>query len=258
MASWWRNPWNFVRVLCGVSGLTALGLGIFQLSHSEVNLSFVLALPVALFTASFSASIGMWLYSHITEEARDAQFRFERIYTPLYDEFLRNLRSLNECNGVWLPKWQEFRESSLKEFIPPKLRDALDKLQAEFETYDQIRQDAYETAHRIVYAVIAAELGDLSNKHTGIANEVESSVPFLLDPDVSSLHPNRLVNIKNALNQAGIADYEKMASTILTKTKAALLQDEKIDARVKAVKILTPKAESMHQLLYQRLMRPLS
>ena len=258
--AWWRNPWNFSRSLCGVSGGAAFAVWAAQQAYPQTNLSFVNAVPLALFTASFSASMGMWLYSHITQQSRDADFRFQRIYTPLYDALLRVIDDLKRCQVAILHQWREINDTSLKEFVAPEVSNAVNDIIQELERYHEVWNDAYAAAEQILVAATKA-LADMvrtGNPGAEIATDLKSDYPFLFDPTITSPSQSRIDNTANRLGGAGYPNSKKLASELVKTVKDALLKDERIAARQKAIEALSPKVEAVRKLVHQRLMRPLS
>jgi len=260
MAGWLRNPWNFSRALCILAGSIAGILWLVQLQHPSLNLSLGFAIPLTIFTASFSASMGMWLYGHITQQARDAQFRFDRIYQPLYDELLKEIESLERCNLTSLHKWREIGESSLREFVAPDVKDALDGLRDQFEAYHQMWNTAYGEAERILYSVVK-EMGvgpDPSNEARQIVDAIRQDYRFLFDPGVAVPLEGRMDNIENYLTRAGLSNGKDAAARLAREAKAAFKDNQKIKGRSDAVETLRPQVERARRLLHQRLMRPLA
>jgi len=257
---WWRNPWNFSRSLCAIAGVAAFAVGVLQQANPQLNLSFVLAVPLALFTASFSATIGMWLYSHITQQSRDADFRFQRIYTPLYDDLLRVTDDLKRCQVAFLHQWREINGTSLKEFVAPEVSNAVKDIIQELERYHEVWNDAYAAAEQVLVAATKrlADMVRTGNPGAEIATDLKSDYPFLFDPTITIPSQSRIDNTANRLGQAGYLDSKKLASELVKTVKDALLKDERVAARQRAIEALMPKVEAVRKLVHQRLMRPLS
>jgi hypothetical protein len=254
---WWRNPWNFSRFLSLVAG-TCVGLvGILQLAYPQANLSLILAIPLALFTASFSASIGMWLYAHITQEARDAQFRFERIYQPLYDELLKEIEALKGCGLAHLQKWTwEVRESSLREFVDPRVGEALEDLRAQLAEYRR----TWDIANTAARGVIQMELNEIGirNDEFNSAGEILAMLyldnRFMFDPNVRDLSETKMIQLGLILAKGR---YPWIPDDITSRVKHLLLENQQVQERQRSVVIVLSRAETVRRMLHRRLMWPL-
>lgn len=259
-AGWWRNPWNFVRVLCGASGFVGAVVVLARLAYPQIDLSIALALPLALFTASFSASMGMWLYSHISQSARDAQFRFERIYQPVYDDLLQVIRALNDYRTAWLQKWRDIKDTSLNEFVAPEVTNGIGRLEEELENYSHVWNTAYVAVERILDSVRTGYPSRANPPNPGpeIANVIKSEYRFLFDPDTTSLPSSRMADIANRLGQAGYSDSRELAVEIIEKVKGEFLKSEEVRARLNSSKGLLPRVDEVRTIVHKRLMRPLS
>lgn len=260
---WWRNPWNFVRVLCVVSGVIASAVGVLQHLNPQTNLAVALAIPVALFTASFSASIGMWLYSYITQQAREASFRFERIYQPLYDELLKEINSLSICGLLSLHTWQyPISGSHLKEFVAPEVRQAFDDIVEEIGRYNKVWNEAHAVATAVLQSAAATLLpgdGDtMRQARQQVVERINQVYPYVFDPNVTSLDENVVRNIEQYIAQGGFQDSKRIAASLVESAKAALLKDATIKRRLITAEALSMKTERARKILLQRLMRPLS
>jgi len=259
--TWWRNPWHFIPVLWIVSGVIAAAVWAYQFLHPELDLALVFALPVAVFTASFSASMGMWLYSHITRESRDAQFRFERIYTPLYDDLQRVIQDLDRGFIGSLQKWQEINDTHLKVFVAQEVGHAVEDLVRELKTYHEVWNEAYSAAEKILIDATMHLTDRVGSRNPGpeIVTEVKSSgYQFLFDPNTTTLDPNRMTNIVNRIGQAGYQDARRLADEMVKKMKETLVLNGKVVARLREIEALMPKVEAVRELVHQRLIRPLS
>jgi hypothetical protein len=270
-----------VRVLCVVSGAIASTVGVFQYLNPQANLAVALAIPVALFTASFSASIGMWLYSHITEQAREATFRLEEVYRPLYDELLKVVNDLKSYHVAEVPFWREIDGSNLRELVSPEVAEAMRQLDADLDKHHEVWGQAYFVAtNKLLPMALAQTKGRVGNfveethpdqpvskAFMQVRDLLNQDHGFLLDPDYKEDlrflpkdgrgRPQGLSEKVTHLLGPVYRGGPDVGYEVIKDARTTLMGGTQPSELTKSVQNLVPKGEAARRLVQQRLIRPL-
>ncbi len=239
---------------------------------TDVDLSFFLNLPLAGFTALLGARIAIWIYSQLTEERQQRQFRhelevryFEEMYGPLYEETKSVVNDLERYGRPWMGKWQEVRNSSFGPFVKPRIHSALEELGEELEAFTSVVIEAEEAAGSVVRKVL-----DTEPWKTAIPQDKRGSVErmlvergderaFLFDPETAL--PNE--RIRPALrDQITVTPQliedvgENVGRAFGAAVKKSLRQNPQIEVFLRERARVLEFAEKVHNKVLQRMRDP--
>ncbi len=227
--------------------------------YPQTNLSFVNAVPLALFTASFSASMGMWLYSFITAQSQDAKWRFENIYRPLYEDIHGVVRDLTNYNQAFLGKWRDIKGTSLEPFVAPDIIQDLDSLQARLDRINESHRAARDSAVITLTNLFSlVEVPKLSEQtRIELLQLLQQDSRFLYHPGVELPNEDVITRVRTVLQRSAIGPPDDATKDLLTRVRAALRIDKQIVERARRIEETLPEAQRLHEQILNKLRHPL-
>lgn len=237
-----------------------------QKRFPELDLSLPYTVSLALFTATFAATIAMATYSWVTQKNQRREWRhemeirhFEEIYGPLYEESLKVLDELNRYESPWLQKWPEVKKKSFGPFVDPGIAKDLDRLEQRLEKLGKLRSATYDIPLQIIDRVSTgppwgenlskwvANLKDRFREGQGFRN-------FFYAPGVNQPAPHIIDSIRKVFSDAGLD--ESALLRYIGQVKAAFLQDPTMKERVDLTDAIRIEARSVLERIRDRMKHP--
>lgn len=256
--SWWKNPYHFLPILLLASATSFISSWALEKRFPDLGFSAAYNLSLALFTASFAATIAMMTYSWVTVEGQRRQWRhdvemrhFEQIYGPLYEEVLKVVDELRNHGFPWLQKWREIKEKSVGPFVDPKIAKDLDGLARRLGELSALHQLAYYRAENIIVEVSMSDPWGISTPVVdGIKSAFQGDRRFLYDPKQTSPSEHMMSQLRHTISDASaLAEYVK-------KLKGTFTEDPQIQRRAALVESILPDAEALSARIRDRMMHP--